>query len=90
VLSREGRRYREEVRAAVPEGPTPREGRGEGPRGGPRAGPRAGPLTGPLELDVLLFPPDHRRRDLDNPLKAILDALEHAGLYADDAQVARL
>jgi len=33
------------------------------------------------------FPPDRRRRDLDNLLKSVLDALEHAGLYADDSQI---
>jgi len=33
------------------------------------------------------FPPDRRRRDLDNLLKSVLDALEHAGVYADDSQV---
>ncbi len=33
------------------------------------------------------FPPDRRRRDLDNLLKSVLDALEHAGVYADDSQI---
>jgi Holliday junction resolvase RusA-like endonuclease len=33
------------------------------------------------------YPPDRRRRDLDNILKAILDALQHAGCYADDSQI---
>jgi crossover junction endodeoxyribonuclease RusA len=30
------------------------------------------------------FPPDRRRRDLDNILKASLDSLTHAHIYADD------
>jgi crossover junction endodeoxyribonuclease RusA len=33
------------------------------------------------------FPPDRRRRDLDNLQKAVLDSLAHAGIYADDSQV---
>ena len=33
------------------------------------------------------FPPDRRRRDLDNLLKPALDALQHAGVYEDDSQV---
>ncbi|PZY00454.1 hypothetical protein DIV31_27385 [Escherichia coli] len=31
-------------------------------------------------------PPDKRRRDLDNILKAPLDVLTHAGLLIDDEQ----
>jgi len=33
------------------------------------------------------FPPDRRRRDLDNIAKPVLDALEHAGVYLDDSQI---
>ena len=44
-------------------------------------------MTGRLAVVVCLDPPDRRKRDIDNPLKAILDALQHAGLYADDSQV---
>lgn len=36
------------------------------------------------------YPPDRRRRDLDNVLKPLLDALQHAGLYDDDSQIDRL
>ena len=35
------------------------------------------PLTGKLVVDVEVFPPDNRRRDIDNVQKALLDALEH-------------
>jgi len=37
-----------------------------------------------------VFPPDRRRRDLDNLQKALLDALAHGGAYHDDSQIARL
>ena len=38
-----------------------------------------------IKLDV--YPPDRRKRDLDNLLKATLDALECGGLYGDDNQI---
>lgn len=43
--------------------------------------------TGSLEVAVAAFPPDKRRRDLDNVLKASLDALQYAGVYEDDSQI---
>lgn len=33
------------------------------------------------------FPPDRRRRDLDNILKCTQDSLAHAGVYKDDSQI---
>lgn len=48
------------------------------------------PMAGPLEVDVEVFPPDNRRRDVDNVQKALLDALEHGGAYGDDSQIVRL
>lgn len=44
-------------------------------------------MHGRLKLTLWVYPPDKRRRDLDNVLKAILDSLAHAGLYKDDSQV---
>ena len=50
----------------------------------------ATPFTGRIAVRVELYPPDRRRRDLDNILKALLDSLTHAGVWLDDAQIDRL
>jgi crossover junction endodeoxyribonuclease RusA len=50
-------------------------------------GPRKPPVGGRIALAMDAFPPDGRRRDLDNLLKPSLDALQHAGVYEDDSQV---
>jgi crossover junction endodeoxyribonuclease RusA len=47
---------------------------------------RVQPLQGPLAVEVEIYPPDLRRRDLDNLQKAVLDALAHGGAYVDDSQ----
>lgn len=43
-----------------------------------------------LSLAIVAHPPDRRRRDLDNLLKALLDALQHARLIADDGDIDHL
>ena len=43
-----------------------------------------------LEVEILLCPPDRRRRDIDNSAKAMLDALAHARVFEDDSQIDRL
>lgn len=48
------------------------------------------PLTGPVLVRLQGNPPDRRKRDLDNILKAVFDSLRHAGVYVDDAQVSRI
>ncbi len=48
------------------------------------------PLVGRLAVEVEVFPPDNRRRDVDNVIKALLDALQHGGAYLDDSQIVRL
>lgn len=44
-------------------------------------------IPGKLGVTIRACPPDARRRDLDNLNKAPLDALQHAGVYADDSQI---
>ena len=43
--------------------------------------------AGRVELRIMAHAPDNRRRDLDNLLKGVLDALQTAGVYTDDSQV---
>ena len=41
----------------------------------------------PVAVAIDAHIPDRRQRDLDNLLKATLDALTHAGLWLDDSQI---
>jgi len=50
-------------------------------------GPRKPPSGGRIALAMDAFPPDRRRRDLDNIQKPVLDALEHADIYVNDSQI---
>jgi Holliday junction resolvase RusA-like endonuclease len=43
---------------------------------------------GPVELEVVCYFSDRRRRDLDNVLKAVADALNGVA-YGDDSQIVR-
>ncbi len=43
--------------------------------------------AGPLRVVIEAFPPDRRKRDLDNILKSLLDSLTHAGVWEDDSQI---
>jgi len=47
-------------------------------------------VEGRLSVSIKLYPPDKRRRDLDNIQKPLLDALEHARLIRDDGDIDRL
>ena len=40
-----------------------------------------------LFVTIDAYPPDKRRRDLDNILKSLLDSLQYAGVYEDDSQI---
>lgn len=73
VISREGQAFRANVLALL--SPT-----GHG-------GVRKPPSGGRIALCMDAFPPDRRRRDLDNLQKGPLDALQHAGVYEDDSQI---
>ena len=47
-------------------------------------------FSGAVSLDIQLYPPDARRRDVDNCLKSLMDAFTFGGLYNDDYQVQTL
>lgn len=40
-----------------------------------------------IKIRIQAFPPDNRRRDLDNVLKSLLDSLQHSEIYDDDYQI---
>lgn len=40
-----------------------------------------------LAITINVFPPDKRKRDLDNVLKCVLDSLEYAQVFEDDNQI---
>lgn len=40
-----------------------------------------------LQVTIAVIQPDRRSRDIDNLLKATLDALTHAHVWADDSQI---
>jgi crossover junction endodeoxyribonuclease RusA len=48
------------------------------------------PIVGSLAIQIDVYPPDRRRRDLDNILKALLDSLSHAGVIEDDSLFDRI
>ena len=73
LISREGREYRRAICGLL--------------ASGDGSGIRKPPAGGRIALAMDAFPPDRRRRDLDNLQKSVLDALEHAGVYADDSQI---
>ena len=44
----------------------------------------------PVEVALDLYPPDNRRRDVDNSLKSTLDALTCARVFEDDSLIRKL
>lgn len=47
-------------------------------------------ISGPLAVEVEAFPPDERKRDLDNLQKCLFDSLQHGRLFDDDFEIARI
>lgn len=47
-------------------------------------------IADPVRVTIQVFPPDRKRRDIDNIFKATLDALTHAKVWNDDSQVKRV
>lgn len=43
-----------------------------------------------LAVSIELTLPDKRKRDIDNHIKAVLDAMEHAAVFDNDEQVDQL
>lgn len=40
-----------------------------------------------LAVTINVYPPDKRKRDIDNLLKCTLDSLQHAKIFNDDNQI---
>lgn len=47
-------------------------------------------ILGDVEIVIQIIPPDKRKRDIDNVLKALLDSLTKAGIWKDDSQIVDL
>ena len=47
-------------------------------------------IEGKVKVTIVANPPDRRKRDLDNILKPILDALTEYGVYDDDSDIDEL
>ena len=74
LISAHGRQYRQDVARIT----TLVRADGQVPRG---------PIADRVGITIMASPPDRIRRDLDNLLKGLLDALTHAGIWLDDSQV---
>jgi crossover junction endodeoxyribonuclease RusA len=43
-----------------------------------------------LSISIEAYPPDKRRRDLDNIFKCLMDSLQYASVFEDDCQIDRI
>lgn len=78
VISADGRKYRDAVHAEIYGNHVPEEKIAKLP------------ITGRVSIVLLAYPPNKRRRDIDNLLKPTLDALTKSGVWLDDEQVDRI
>ena len=47
-------------------------------------------LQGRVFLHILAYPPDKRRRDIDNLIKIVADSLQDAKFYMNDSQIDKI
>lgn len=47
-------------------------------------------IPGPVSVTLEFYPPDNRKRDLDNQFKCLFDSIVHAGCIEDDSQIIEL
>lgn len=40
-----------------------------------------------LSVSIALHPPDKRKRDIDNPIKVLLDCMQASAIFEDDNQI---
>ena len=45
------------------------------------------PMTGKLSVTIIISWPDYRKRDIDGPVKPVLDALTKGGMIEDDSLI---
>lgn len=43
--------------------------------------------SSPISLQIWVYPPDRRKRDISNIIKIVEDSLQDAGVYDDDFQI---
>ena len=55
-----------------------------------RLSSQPGILDGKLHVEFDIYPPDRRKRDLDNAVKVLGDACTKAGIWKDDSQIYKL
>lgn len=48
------------------------------------------PLVGRIGFDAKFYPPNRQRRDLDNCLKVLIDAIQESKLIGNDYQIKKL
>lgn len=48
------------------------------------------PILGRVEINISAYPPNKRRRDIDNLLKITIDSLKDCGIFKDDSQIDKI